>query len=136
MHLDQSLGSSTRPDRLLRAEALAALVLAASGYEHFFAGHWLFFALLFLVPDLSLLTFVKGPTAFASALYNIVHTSTIPLVLGLLAWHEHWTLALQCSLIWLAHIAVDRVLGFGLKYPGSFKQTHLQTTAGLAHLAN
>jgi len=30
------------------------------------------------------------------------------------------------SLIWIAHIGIDRVLGYGLKYPTAFKDTHLQ----------
>jgi hypothetical protein len=29
------------------------------------------------------------------------------------------------ALIWIAHIAFDRLLGFGLKYPTQFKDTHL-----------
>ena len=34
--------------------------------------------------------------------------------------------ATQIALIWLAHIGVDRLLGYGLKYPTGFKDTHLQ----------
>jgi hypothetical protein len=34
--------------------------------------------------------------------------------------------ALQVSLIWLAHIGLDRAVGYGLKYPTAFKETHLQ----------
>ena len=30
------------------------------------------------------------------------------------------------GVIWFSHIALDRLLGFGLKYPGAFKDTHLQ----------
>jgi hypothetical protein len=29
-------------------------------------------------------------------------------------------------LIWLAHIGGDRALGYGLKYPTGFEDTHLQ----------
>jgi Domain of unknown function (DUF4260) len=36
---------------------------------------------------------------------------------------NHTTLLL--SLIWIAHIGLDRMLGFGLKYPTRFKDTHL-----------
>jgi hypothetical protein len=32
---------------------------------------------------------------------------------------------LALSLIWIAHIGFDRMLGFGLKYPTVFKDTHL-----------
>jgi hypothetical protein len=34
--------------------------------------------------------------------------------------------AVQIGLIWLAHIGVDRTVGYGLKYPSGFKDTHLQ----------
>jgi hypothetical protein len=30
------------------------------------------------------------------------------------------------ALIWLAHQGFDRMLGYGLKYPTFFKDTHLQ----------
>jgi hypothetical protein len=30
------------------------------------------------------------------------------------------------ALIWLAHIGLDRTLGYGLKYPTFFEDTHLQ----------
>jgi hypothetical protein len=33
---------------------------------------------------------------------------------------------LTYALIWTAHIGVDRLLGFGLKYPTRFQDTHLQ----------
>ena len=32
----------------------------------------------------------------------------------------------QLGLIWAAHIGMDRMLGFGLKYPTRFQDTHLQ----------
>jgi hypothetical protein len=35
-------------------------------------------------------------------------------------------LPMQLALIWLAHIGADRALGYGLKYPTDFKDTHLQ----------
>jgi hypothetical protein len=31
----------------------------------------------------------------------------------------------QLALIWSAHIGIDRLLGYGLKYPTAFKETHL-----------
>ena len=34
--------------------------------------------------------------------------------------------AIQLALIWLTHIGVDRAVGYGLKYPTDFKDTHLQ----------
>jgi hypothetical protein len=34
--------------------------------------------------------------------------------------------AVQVGLIWLAHIGIDRAIGYGLKHPTGFKDTHLQ----------
>ena len=34
--------------------------------------------------------------------------------------------AVAVALIWLTHIGVDRAIGYGLKYPTGFKDTHLQ----------
>jgi hypothetical protein len=36
------------------------------------------------------------------------------------------SLATKLALIWLTHIGLDRALGYGLKYPTHFKDTHLQ----------
>ena len=35
-------------------------------------------------------------------------------------------LRVQLGLIWLTHIGVDRAIGYGLKYPTGFKDTHLK----------
>lgn len=34
-------------------------------------------------------------------------------------------IARAVALIWLLHIGFDRAIGYGLKYPSSFKETHL-----------
>ncbi len=58
--------------------------------------------------------------------YNSVHHYGGPLMLGIIAfWLQH-QLLLQLALIWLSHISVDRVFGYGLKYDDAFKHTHLQ----------
>jgi hypothetical protein len=44
-------------------------------------------------------------------------------VAGVLAGTD---VAIQVALIWLAHVGVDRLLGYGLKYPGAFRDSHLQ----------
>jgi hypothetical protein len=86
---------------------------------------WLLLVLLALAPDLSMLGYLAGPSAGALA-YDLVHTYVGPgalAVIGVLAGSD---LAVQVALIWLAHIGADRLLGYGLKYPTGFKDTHLQ----------
>jgi hypothetical protein len=35
------------------------------------------------------------------------------------------SLALVVALVWFAHIGMDRLVGYGLKYPTESKDTHL-----------
>jgi Domain of unknown function (DUF4260) len=117
----------TKPGILLRAEAL--LVLAASVFAYRLAAHgnWWVFALFFLAPDLSLLGYLsKTHTGPAAALYNAVHSYALPLILAAVGWKIASSPLEQAALIWTAHIAFDRTLGFGLKFPQAFKPTHLQ----------
>ena len=62
--------------------------------------------------------------AIGSLLYNIIHTYVLPITLGLLAWWLNFELGWQLAIIWLAHIGLDRLVGYGLKYPENFKATH------------
>jgi len=117
----------TRPSLLLHLEEALLLTLTLFAYQHFHYS-WLLFAILFLTPDLSMLGYLLNVRAGAST-YNFVHTLTLPLALLLISYIQHWSLAAAIALIWTAHIAVDRLLGYGLKYPTFFKDTHLQHLA-------
>jgi hypothetical protein len=116
-----------RPFYLLRAEALCVLLATCGAYHLLFPHHWILFACLFLVPDLSLLTYAGGPNRAASTIYNVVHSYVLPGLLMVLFFVLHKVLAGEAGLIWVAHIGMDRMLGYGLKYPASFQFTHLQS---------
>lgn len=118
-----------RPHVLLRLEALVALVAECFVYQRVSPGHWGMFALLFLVPDISLLGYLRSAGPASAAFYNLAHTYVFPLALCLLASNQSMPLLGQLALIWLAHISFDRILGFGLKYPNVFQPTHLQSSA-------
>lgn len=111
------------PLLLLRLEAAAVFVVSVAVYgsEH---GGWLRLVLLFLLPDLSMIGYVRGPRIGALT-YNVIHTYIGPLILGAYAVGGGHRLAGFLALIWVAHIGLDRMLGFGLKYPTRFKDTHL-----------
>jgi len=105
-------------------EGLVALAAAVLFYS-WLGGNWVIFAVLFLAPDLSMVGYVAGPRVGAVT-YNLVHTYVTPAVvagLGLATRHP-WVVSV--ALILFAHIGVDRLLGYGLKYPSAFKDTHLQ----------
>jgi hypothetical protein len=55
-----------------------------------------------------------------------VHTYVPPIALGVVGALTGSDPATLVSLIWLAHIGMDRALGYGLKYQMRFKDTHLQ----------
>ena len=108
---------------LLRLEGAALLVAAAGFYAHFGQSWWLFLVLS-LVPDLSMLGYLAGPRVGALA-YNSVHTTLPPFALlgiGALAGSR---VAMAIAAIWLAHIGLDRLLGYGLKHASAFSDTHL-----------
>ena len=86
---------------------------------------WLALVLLFLAPDLSFLGYLAGPKTGA-VVYNAVHTTIGPIALAVVGVVTDADRAIQLGLIWLAHIGIDRLLGYGLKYPTAFKDTHLQ----------
>jgi hypothetical protein len=110
--------------RLLRLEGLAVAVLTALLYARTGTSWWLF-AALWLAPDLSMLGYLASPCRGARV-YNAIHTYLLPALLGLsaLLLHAH-NLLLPIALIWANHIAVDRALGYGLKYAEGFGWTHL-----------
>ncbi len=111
------------PAALLRIEALTALLVSLGLYA-WLGDSWVLLAVLFLAPDLSLAGYVAGPR-IGTITYDLAHTCSVPLALlaaGLLADHST---VVSVALIWLAHIAFDRLIGYGLKYPTAFKETHL-----------
>ncbi|HYK07676.1 MAG TPA: DUF4260 family protein [Gaiellaceae bacterium] len=112
------------PRILLHGEGVAVAVAAVTLYFH--EGYeWWLLLLLALAPDLAMLGYAAGSRAGATA-YDLVHTYVGPLLLGAagVIWSSDTALAL--ALIWLTHIGVDRAVGYGLKYPSGFKETHLQ----------
>lgn len=115
---------------LLRLENLAVAIAAGLAF-HRLGGNWMLFAVLVLAPDLAMLGYLAGPRTGAR-LYNLAHTYVAVALLGALAWTAGYQGALQVALIWCVHIGVDRVLGYGLKYPSGFADTHLGRLRGPA----
>src|SRR6516165_7405376 len=91
------------------------------------AGHfpwWLFLA-LFLAPDLFLLGYLAN-ARIGAAFYNLAHTLVWPIALLLVSLALPAPELAPYGLIWLSHLGFDRMLGFGLKYPTNFRDTHLE----------
>jgi hypothetical protein len=107
---------------LQRLEGLAALGLAIVAYAAL-GQSWLVFALLLLAPDLVMLGYLHSPRLGALS-YNLGHSYVAPALLARLGLAVG-PLAYGLAAIWVAHIGMDRALGYGLKLGASFDQTHL-----------
>jgi Domain of unknown function (DUF4260) len=114
----------SKPGALLRVEGAFVFALSVFLY-HLIGARWWIFVLLFLWPDLFMLGYAVS-VRIGSSLYNLVHTYFLPVALAGVSLHEHKANSLSFALIWVAHIGLDRALGYGLKYPTFFKDTHLQ----------
>jgi hypothetical protein len=125
----QQTGAVTgTPLMMLRLEGAAALAGASLAYSTI-DGRWGVFAMLFLVPDLSMLGYLAGRRVGA-ACYNAAHSYLGPAILAAIgtAMSVHTPLFAAC--IWAAHVGFDRLLGYGLKYGTSFGDTHLGHRGG------
>jgi hypothetical protein len=95
---------------------LAVYLYARGGYS------WSIFAALFLLPDISFAGYLAGPR-IGAAVYNVAHSYAGPLLMAVALLTTG--AALMLALIWAAHVGFDRALGYGLKYPTAFADTHL-----------
>src|SRR5262245_53645918 len=107
----------------LRLEGIAGLVLGWVTWR-VFNGDLITFIPLLLVPDAAMLGYLRGPRIGAIT-YNLVHNwFTAGVVFAIGAALESDAIAMAGALL-VAHTGIDRVMGYGLKYPTSFKDTHL-----------
>lgn len=107
----------------LRLEGLAAFVagLALFGAS---GGDWLFIVPLLLLPDISAAGYLAGPRVGAFT-YNLVHNWVPGIVaLGLGLWLSSPAIMIVAAAL-IAHVGMDRAVGYGLKLPSSFQDTHL-----------
>ena len=108
---------------LLRLEGLTLFVGMTLLYA-VWDGSWWVYAILFLAPDLSFAAYLAGPRAGA-IVYNAAHSYMAPMALMTTGFALSSPLVLSIAMIWLAHIGIDRALGYGLKYSAGFGFTHL-----------
>jgi hypothetical protein len=108
---------------LLRLEGLTLFVGMTLLYA-VWDGSWWVYGILFLAPDLSFAAYLAGPR-IGAIIYNAAHSYMAPMALMTTGFALSSPLVLSIAMIWLAHIGIDRALGYGLKYSAGFGFTHL-----------
>ncbi len=110
-------------DVVLRVEAIALFVAGVLLYLQL-NGHPLWLLPLLLVPDLSMIGYVRGPRSGAVT-YNLAHNLATALVVLAIGWFVALAPVALAGAILIAHVGMDRSLGYGLKLPTDFRDTHL-----------
>jgi hypothetical protein len=109
--------------RWLQAEGAATFAIGLAAFL-WLGLPWYAFALLLLVPDLSLLGYLRGPRTGA-VVYNLVHDLAAGVVVFGLGVASGIVPVAAIGAVLVAHSGMDRAAGYGLKFPTAFGDTHL-----------
>ena len=115
------------PTLLLRIEGLAVAAGSLALYPRIHETWWLF--VLIVVPDLALIP-LGVDYRTGAVIYDLMHTTTIPIVIGVAGVLAGNHLMTGLALVWLTHIGVDHVVGYGLRDPARPGWTHLGMKQG------
>jgi len=85
---------------------------------------WWLVPLVILLPDAFMLGYLEGRRLGAFS-YNLGHNYLLPAVVAGAGLGSGSDLLTALGLLWFAHIGMDRVAGYGLKYDDGFGHTHL-----------
>ncbi len=113
----------TNPTALQKLEGLT---LFTGGIYAWFAlgGSWWLFLLFMFAPDISMLGYLKSARVGA-IFYNLVHSYPLAALTLVLGFGLNIPVLMFGGVLVLAHIGLDRLLGYGLKFSSSFQDTHL-----------
>ena len=110
-------------DVVLRVESVAIFVAGVLLYLQL-NGNALWLLPLLLAPDASMVGYLGGPRLGAIT-YNLAHNLATALVRAGHRLVRGDRATRPCGAILVAHVGMDRALGYGLKLPTDFKDTHL-----------
>ena len=108
---------------LISVEELTMMLLAVFGLYNLQAAWWCYLLLL-AGPDISMLGYLINTRAGAYT-YNFFHHKLIAAAVILVGYGLHNQAVILYGILLYAHSSFDRMMGYGLKYPDSFNNTHL-----------
>jgi hypothetical protein len=109
--------------KLISLEEVAMLALSIYLFSRLSFAWWVYLALI-LTPDLSMIGYIIN-TKLGAWLYNFFHHKAVAILIYLAGSYLNDEVLQLIGLILFGHSSMDRMLGYGLKYPDSFQNTHL-----------
>jgi hypothetical protein len=109
--------------QLLRAEYVALFLLSIYLFStvHY---PWWWYPALFLLPDIGMVGYLIN-SRIGAWTYNATHFLGLAALLIAAGIFLDTPILFVFGTVVLGHIALDRALGYGLKYEDSFKHTHM-----------
>jgi Domain of unknown function (DUF4260) len=110
---------------VLKLEEAAMAALGTYFLTHYNLGLpiWIWL-ILFFAPDISILGYLVN-TKVGAVSYNLFHHKGVAVLLALTGYYLKNDLVAATGILLFTHASFDRILGYGLKYTNSFKNTHL-----------
>jgi hypothetical protein len=112
----------------LKLEEIGKLLVAYLLTPKLGFSFWVFWVWL-LAPDVSMLGYLAG-NRVGAFVYNLFHHQGSALGIGLIGLYLNNSDIQFAGLLLFGHSAMDRALGYGLKYERGFKFTHLGELKG------
>lgn len=114
---------------MLRLEQIAFFVACVLIWPYTELSYYWFFGML-LLPDLGMFGYLHSPRLGAYT-YNFTHHQGLAICCLVIGWLQPAIpYVFSLGVLLLAHSAMDRALGYGLKSVTGFKQTHLGEIGG------
>jgi hypothetical protein len=107
----------------LRLEGVAALAAGTAVYATL-GGDWLWFVPALLLVDLSAIGYLANPRVGAFT-YDLFHNWAIGLAVLAVGLAVSLPILALAGAVLIAHVGMDRSVGYGLKLATAFKDTHL-----------
>lgn len=109
---------------LIKLEEAAIFAGAMLAFYGGFQGPWWLFILLLFAPDLSAVGYLVN-TRVGAFTYNLAHHRGVAVAVYLAGIIVESQPLIWAGIFLFLHSTLDRALGYGLKYPDSFQNTHL-----------
>lgn len=107
----------------LKLEELAMFLFSIYLFNLTSYAWWVYLAFI-LLPDIGMLGYAIN-TKIGAISYNLFHHKAMAIAVLLIGYYLQVEAVILSGIILFGHSSMDRIFGYGLKYPDDFKHTHL-----------